>query len=297
MEAHKQSQQEIREALLGRALEGFSLVWGKPSAFLKLLDICERFNRAPDIVGGGPVNAMLVYLQRPQARQLVSNRQRTELGIYAKKGEHALDILIGKKRQDRNTGRTAVWYNPEKAFDASQLESAPEPEPEPPRRAWRDLVTAIGQGESADTYRTVVSGAVPREMGVGFFPVGEGHATARIVFNGSLEREEFVACALKGISHYILSKEERYAFGKESSFTAFCCGYYVCRRWGLETSGFSLGERDFPESVENPGAVKEMVSGVIRAGNQVYAALEKELERAARERAGPQNALPGGGRR
>lgn len=258
--------QKQRKKLLDQALEGFSQVWKDGPAFMKLLDICERFSRQPDALGGGPVNAMLLYRQAPDATWLVSNEQRTRQKLYAKAGAQALHIL---PKPDE--------FAPIRAFDVSQLQNPPPDIPaEPPRRAWRDMVEAIGNGESQDTYYTMVSAAVPEELGMALLPAGEGRP-ARILFNGEISKPKFIACALTGFSQYLLYAERGEALAKKPDFLARASGYMVCRRWGLDPSGFAFPPDCFPEDVDTPGAVKEIVSRIILTGGSVYGRLEKKL--------------------
>lgn len=235
--------------------------------FQTYLDIQSRFERYT------ANNALLIMAQKPDAKRLGDYGYWKDRGAYIKRGERRNPILImepGKEYQ-REDGTVGTYYNAKKVYDISQTTLSDQmKETAPPE--GKLLVRAVVSNPPVSIVAADET-QMPENRGAFFEPeenciyVRKGMDASAIVKNLAPE-----------LAHAQFADGDKDYERGENAFHAYCAGYMVCRKYGIDTREFDFDTApDMFEGME-PQEVRGELSKIRNAANTIFARMEKVLE-------------------
>lgn len=271
------NQKQLREETGRLTTETVERVWGDMEQFPRLLDVVERFNRDSGTLGGGSANALLIYAQCPDATRLGSFEDWRKEDAFIRKGEKGLRIYVRSPgKEDPKTHRTKYFYNVENRFDVSQTTARARPEenagPEP-----LEIIRAIVRNAG---FSIQYDSKIPDGVDATYIPdlrevrVRHGQSAVQMCLSLFTEFCHYEQHMLKGGA---------YERGPETNFVACCGAYVLARRFGVGTENVTFQREVFPEIPsgnvqEKCGAVKNLLSSIIRASGMAGQEIQKGID-------------------
>lgn len=263
----KQKERELVFELVNKtALE----IVSDPAKFQSYLDTQSRMNRY------SAANALLIYAQKPEATQLKSFGDWGQENVRVKKGEKHFSILEPNE-YTKADGSTGVSYDVKKVFDVSQTTGRQNPAPSVNRDPQKLVAIML------DT--APVNIAASDEMP---FPnMGAFYNNEKKTLYVKKDIGDSVAlfqCVAQELGHAQLAINSEAYSRNESGFNAVCIGYMLCKKFGVDTRNFTLGE--LPDKLRDGDAktIREELSKTRTAMSEVYSRVSDELYRQKQER-------------
>lgn len=243
--------------------------------FRSYLDLQARFGRY------SATNALLIYAQMPLATQLRDFDGWKATGAFIKKQQKGISILEPGKEYARDDGSVGVSYDVKKVFDVSQTTSRARAQPTM-KLDDRTLLSALISHPPVPIQTT---DALPDDMGALYDPAQQ------VIF---VRRGMDAPSIFRSVSYELAHAEldaARAGYDRASaSFSAFCISYLLCRKNGVDVSGYrfdTLPDAFRAQDAQNIRAslseirdISERVSTrMYRAAEQMKAAKSKEQER------------------
>lgn len=275
------NQKQLREETGRMTAEAVERVWGDMEQFPRLLDVVERFNLASGTLGGGSANALLIYAQCPDATRLGSFEDWKKEQAYIRKGEKGIRIYVRSPgKEDPKTHRTKYFYNVEHRFDISQTNAHSQPE----EITWADPLDIVKAIAKTGANWVKYDPEIPDGVDAAYIP-----DLREVRVRHGQSADEMCFPLLTELCHY----EQHRLMGKtyerspETNFVAYCGGYVLARRFGVSAEKATFQREVFPEIPcgnvqEKCGAVKNLLSGIIRASGMAGQEIQRgitEMER------------------
>lgn len=257
--AKKQAEREEIYALSDQtALE----VSADGDIFRQFLNLQSRLDRY------SAVNALLVFAQNREVSRLGSFDFWKEKNCFVRPEQTGISILEPGKEYERADGSKAVGYNVKKVFDISQVDTRKLKAAPAPSYTDRQLLTALINKAPVN-----ISGAdsLPDDLGAmtdpetGEILVRKGMAFAD-TFRG-LSQELSLADLTTGPDTQ-----------SEPQFSAYCASYLLCKKYGVDTQGFSF--EDAPGVFYGMDAleIKGELTQIRNAAENISGRMSRQLE-------------------
>lgn len=271
------AQKNLRKETAALMEQAVEKAWGDFDQFPRLLDVLERFNAGSDTLGGGSTNALLIYTQRPGASQLGSFDFWKEKGAAIRKGEKGIKILVRSKNPK---SKSKFFYNVEYRFDVGQTHQKDEPE----TINWIEPVDMMSAIMKTGAFAATLDENLPDGADSSYIP-----ELREVYLRDGLDIQQTCRALLFEFCHYQQAKQlgADYRRNPDSNFIAFCGGYVLARRFGVDVGEQLFQKEVFPAltaetSPERVGTVKNYLSQIIRTTGAVTREIQRgiyEMER------------------
>lgn len=220
-EAYKEKKMAEKEQVFDMVEEMVFEIKDDADKFREYLDTQSRFDRY------SVSNALLIMKQMPQATKLKSYDDWKNAHVNIRKNAKSIKILepIPYERQDGTIGTS---YNVKKMFDITQTNAMKKIVPANKSEANRDLLKAL-----IDKAPVFINVSDERAGDKGAFY--DSREQTVFVARG-LEPEEFFKCVSLELAHAELDLTSNDYSREDSSYSAECISYMLCRKCGIETS-------------------------------------------------------------
>jgi len=193
--------------------------------FRDFLDVQARFGRY------SATNALLIYAQMPTATQLRDFDGWKSGGAFIKKQQKGISILEPGKEYEREDGTIGVSYDVKKVFDISQTTARPVPTP-------------AKQTDDRTLLRALIHDSPVPMHTVDELPDGGGalydHAQRVIFVRRGMDAPSIFRCVSQELAHAEFAASRAYYTRDSAAFPACCASYLLCRKNGVDVSGYSL---------------------------------------------------------
>ena len=259
----KRAEREHAYEMMDQASELITSDGGRVKDYLDLQSRFPRFS-----VG----NVLLISMQKPDAVRVADYKTWKEAGAYIKRGETGMIILERGGEYTRRDGSTGVSFNAKRVFDISQTSARYASEPVV-RKDDRLLIKALVYNAPCEV-KISDNSDYPREPEAKYDP--ESHTVN--VKIGKDARSLFRELA-RELAHAHMDVE---GYSREDcSFAAECASYMVCRRNGVDVSGFSFDELPDRFKALDPRGVRAELVVARDAANAIVSDMDRLYEKQA----------------
>lgn len=176
-------------------------------------------------------NTLLVLAQKPMATQLRDFDAWKEAGASIRKEETHIKILEPGGSYERADGSVGTGFNVKHVFDIAQTTAKPRQRPNPVRDD-RQLIAALihrapVQIQGVDELPSSMGALYDREQDVIFVRRG-------------MEAGDIFRSLSKELAHAELAYTTPDYNRKDAAFAAYSVSYVVCRRYGIDVSGYDF---------------------------------------------------------
>ena len=205
-------------------------------------------------------NTLLVLAQKPMATQLRDFDAWKEAGASIRKEETHIKILEPGGSYERADGSVGTGFNVKHVFDIAQTTAKPRQRPNPVRDD-RQLIAALihrapVQIQGVDELPSSMGALYDREQDVIFVRRG-------------MEAGDIFRSLSKELAHAELAYTTPDYNRKDAAFAAYSVSYVVCRRYGIDVSGYDFNRM--------PERFREADSKDIRAELSIICDTAKEI--------------------
>lgn len=205
-------------------------------------------------------NTLLVLAQKPMATQLRDFDAWKEAGASIRKEEIHIKILEPGGSYERADGSVGTGFNVKHVFDIAQTTAKPRQRPNPVRDD-RQLIAALihrapVQIQGVDELPSSMGALYDREQDVIFVRRG-------------MEAGDIFRSLSKELAHAELAYTTLDYNRKDAAFAAYSVSYVVCRRYGIDVSGYDFNRM--------PERFREADSKDIRAELSIICDTAKEI--------------------
>ena len=238
------------------------------SALFQLaLDVLARFDRYS--VG----NILLITKQMPEAAKLADFDTWKQSRTYVRKGEDHIKLLVPGEEFIREDGSPGVNYNVKRVFDISQTNSRSKPVQV--NHDMRLLLKSMLRNAPC-----VIEIGDKVSDGVGAF---YNPNDRKIYVRAGMDGPDIFRCLAQELTHAHMDKGHGYN-RSDHAFTAYCCAYTLCKRYGVDTQTFTFP--NLPEALTKAGpqGLRAELGKVRDAANQISLDMSRVLNRSQKER-------------
>ena len=214
-------------------------------------------------------NALLVLAQRPLATQLRDFESWKAEGVSIKRNESHIKILEAGDNYERPDGSIGTSWNVKRVFDVSQTNSRQRPRPTP-QVDDRQLLQAL-----------IHKPPVPIQ-GIDELPSNMGayydHDQSVIFVRRGMEAHDIFRSLSKEIAHAELAGTDPNYTRADAGFAAYSISYVVCKRYGVDVSGYDFSA--LPDSIRNadPKTVRAALSEIGETAMDITGRMNRALE-------------------
>lgn len=230
-------------------------------ALIGYLDVQSRFDRY------SVSNALLIFTQRPEATRLGDFNLWKENEAFIKKGEAGIVIIEPGEQYKRGDGSRGVKYNVKKVFDVLQTTMEPVPE----TKIVHDEKILIRALMSDAPVAINANDKLPENMPAIYMP-----ETKEILIRPGLTESDLFRALSQELAHVEMNREGYSR--KECAHKAYCSAYIICKRSGIDVSGFNF--TNFPAHYKDMSSrdVRNDLSKIRDAANAVTSRMARVLE-------------------
>ena len=260
-----------RDAVYGLSDQTALEVAGDEGKFQQYLDLQIQLRHAsPELKNElySESNALLVLAQKPNATRIADFDYWKDHGCFVKKNEKGISIIERGDDYIREDGSPGRSYDIKKVFDISQVDDSKlrqEPEPQYTERLLLkslvahapvriDLVEHVPDGYGAEYHAETDSISVQQGM--------KFHQTFRSLAEATA-------------TYYLTTGPDTQA---QSQFSAHCAAYMLCKKYGVETSGFWFSDAPIVLKGMDAKEIKGELSQISDVAADISMHMEKTLE-------------------
>lgn len=214
-------------------------------------------------------NTLLVLAQKPMATQLKDFDAWKEAGASIRKEETHIKILEPGNSYERQDGSIGTGFNVKHVFDISQTTAKPRQRPNP---VWddRQLIAAL------------IHKAPVKIMGVDELPGGMGAVYDReqdvIFVRRGMEGHDIFRSLSKELAHAELAYMVLDYNRQDAAFAAYSVSYVVCRRYGIDVSGYDFSRMPERFREAEPKDIRGELSTICNAAKEITGRMHRALE-------------------
>ena len=256
----KQAERDEVYALADETTREVSTDGGRYKAFL---DVKAR------LIHYTATNTLLVLAQKPMATQLREFDAWKDMGASIRKDETHIKILEPGGSYARADGSIGTGFNVKHVFDISQTTAKPRQRPNPVRDD-RQLISAL-------IHRSPVQiqgvDELPNNMGALY-----DHEQDVIFVRRGMEAGDIFRSLSKELAHAELAYTTPDYSRKDAAFAAYSVSYVVCRRYGIDVSGYDFSR--MPERFRDADtkAIRAEFSVICDAAKEITGRMHRALE-------------------
>lgn len=240
---------------------------GRFKTFLDTLSRMERYSAA---------NALLIYKQKPDAKQLKDYSGWAEENVRVKKGERSFSILepVEYTRED---GATGVAYNVKKVFDVSQTNGRKPPAPS----VNNDPIDIVAVMLDTAPIEVESRSEMPDQNMGAFYNNDQRTLYVKKDIGDSIV---LFQCVAQELAHAELALNGDTYSRRDTDFQAVCIAYMFCKKYGVDTKDFAIDR--IPESWKSMESkeVRHELTKIRNAFSEIHSRVSDELYRQRQER-------------
>lgn len=270
-EEYAEKKKAEKEAVYQLIDDTASEVVQSPEKFRGFLDTQSQMDRY------SVANALLIYKQQPQAVQLKDFDDWRENNIKVNKGAKSVSILEPVE-YTKNDGTTGISYNVKKVFDVSQTNGR------------RPIAPAVNR--DTKNLAAVMLNTAPVEVAsVDELPVPDGagafysHEEQTLYIQRGIGNSVALCqCVAQELGHAALAMNSEAYDRKKMKFHAVCVGYMLCKKYGVDTRGFTIGRVPAAWKKKEPKEIRAELMITRDAMCEISSRISDELYRQNAER-------------
>ena len=257
--AKKKAEREEIFSLSDVAAQEVVTVDGNFQSFLDLQARLDRYSA---------VNALLIFIQNPDASRLGSFDYWKSQNGFVKPGQSGISILEPGKEYVREDGSTAVGYNVKKVFDISQIDTRKLKSAPTPTYTERQLLAAL------------ISRAPVQISGLDELPGDLGAMTNPDTGGISVRKGMAFADTFRSVAQELCCAEIDRADNPPGGprFSAYCAAYILCKKHGVDTQNFSFEDAPGVFDGMDAQAVKGALSQIRDVSESISGRMARQLE-------------------
>ena len=250
-----------REEVFAQSDQTALEVAGDGGKFAQFLDLQARLDRY------SAVNALLTFAKNPGASRLGSFDYWKRQNCSVKPGQTAIAILEPQE-YTKDDGTPGTGYAVRKVFDISQVDTRKLRNTPPSHYTERQLLSAL------------ISKSPVKIMGVDDLPGDLGAMTDpetdSILVRKGMEFTDTFRSLVKELSFADLTTGADTQ--ADPHFSAYCASYLLCRKYGVDTQGFSF--EDAPSVLDGMDAqeIKGELAQIRDATENISGRMARQLE-------------------
>lgn len=215
-------------------------------------------------------NTLLVLAQKPMATQLKEFDAWKDMGASIRKEETHIKILEPGGSYERADGSIGTGFNVKHVFDISQTTAKPRQRPKPVRDD-RQLIAALihrspVQIQGVDELPNSMGALYDREQDVIFVRRG-------------MEAGDIFRSLSKELAHAELAYTTPDYNRKDAAFAAYSVSYVVCKRYGIDVSGYDFSRMSERFKETEPKDIRAELSAICDAAKEITGRMHRALEK------------------
>ena len=238
--------------------------------FRAFLDTQARLDRY------SAANALLIYNQYPQAKQLKDFGDWAEEKVSINKGAKSISILEPVEYA-KNDGTTGISYNVKKVFDVSQTKGKQTPAP----TANRDPQKLVAVMIDTSPVEVEVVPELPHPNMGAFY---DNNRQTLFVKKNIGDSVALCQCVAQELGHAQLSIDSDSYSRKEMGYQAMCVGYMLCKKYGVDTKNFAIERVPEEWKSKESKEIRAELSKTRTAMNEIHSRVNEELYKQKQER-------------
>jgi hypothetical protein len=245
-------------ALSDKAAQEVAADGGKFEQFLNAQARLDRYSA---------VNALLAFAQNPAASRLGDFDHWKRQSCSVRPGQKAISILEPRE-YTKDDGAPGMGYNVKKVFDISQVDTRKLRNTPPPRYGERQLLRAL-----VDKAPVTITGVdeLSGDLGAAYDPETDTIS----VLKGMEFADSFRAVAQELAFADLTTGPDTQA---DPHFSAHCASYLLCKKYGVDTKGFSFESAPDVLAGMNAQEVKGELSQIRDAAEDISGRMGRQLE-------------------
>lgn len=262
-QAWGQRKQAERQAVYDMADRAAEAVGKDGGTFRAYLDVQARFDHY------STTNALLILAQMPQAAQLRDFNGWKESGVSIRRQQKGIAILEPGEQYTRGDGSVGTYYTVKRVFDISQTTAREQAQPDI-RPDDRQLLKALISHPPVQ-FRT--TDELPEHMGAYY-----DHDRQVIFVRRGMAPDDIFRSISMELAHAQIAAAGSEYRREDASFTAYSVSYLLCKKYGVDVSGFRFDQ--MPESFQNgnPQAVRTALSEIRDNAGEISRKMARTLE-------------------
>ena len=214
-------------------------------------------------------NTLLVLAQKPMATQLREFDAWKKMGASIRKEETHIKILEPGGSYERADGSIGTGFHVKHVFDISQTTAKPRQRPNPARDD-RQLIAALihrspVQIQGVEELPNQIGALYDREQDVIFVRRG-------------MEAHDIFRSLSKELAHAELAYTIPDYNRKEAAFAAYSVSYVVCRRYGIDVSGYDFSRMPERFREADPKDIHAEFSMICDTAKEITGRMHQALE-------------------
>lgn len=256
----KKAERQTLYDLADATAEAVSADGGK---FREYLDVQARFDRY------SATNALLVLAQMPQATQVRDYDGWKDAGVSVKRQPKHISILEPGDEYKREDGSIGTYYNVKKVFDISQTTARGKLQPTVSLDERLLLKALISRPpvpmQMADT--------LPNDMGAYY-----DHDQQVIFVRRGMEASDIFRSVSKELAHAELAAANDNYTRKDAAFAAYSVSYLLCRKYGVDVSGYDFSRLPDSFRESDPQGVRAVLTEIRDTAGEISGRMYRALE-------------------
>lgn len=252
-----------RQALYDLADATGEAVSADGGKFQEYLDVQARFDRY------SATNALLILAQMPQATQVRDYDGWKDSGVSVKRHPKTISILEPGDEYQREDGSIGTYYNVKKVFDISQTTARGKAQP------------VVSMDERLLLKALIHRPPVPMQM-VDDLPSHMGayydHDQQVIFVRRGMEASDIFRSVSKELAHAEIAAAGGDYSRQDAAFTAYSASYLLCRKYGIDASGYDFSRLPDHFREADPQSVRAVLSEIRDAAGGISERMHRVLE-------------------
>lgn len=231
--------------------------------FREYLDLQARFDRY------SATNALLILAQMPQATQVRDYDGWKDSGVSVKRRPKAISILEPGDEYRREDGSIGTYYNVKKVFDVSQTTARGKVQPTVSMDG-RLLLKALIHRPPVPMQ---MADDLPNHMGAYY-----DHDQQVIFVRRGMDAPDIFRSVSKELAHAELAAVNGDYTREGAAFTAYSASYLLCRKYGIDASGYDFGRLPDSFRESDPQSVRAALSEIRDTAGEISGRMARVLE-------------------
>lgn len=200
-------------------------IFADGNRFTEYLDLQSRLDRY------SVTNVLLVLAHNPNATQLRSKASWAEEGASILQDQKAIPIIEPGDKFYRDDDTRGTYYNVKWVYDISQTDAKSEPTPTVNRDERQMLSALIAKRPvPIELSDTIENGAV------------YDHTQKKIFVRKGMEAPDIFRSLSLALARAEMANDTRNFSNENADFKAYCASYMLCRKYGIDVSGYDFRE-------------------------------------------------------
>ena len=233
-------------------------IFADGNRFTEYLDLQSRLDRY------SVTNVLLVLAHNPNATQLRSKASWAEEGASILQDQKAIPIIEPGDKFYRDDDTRGTYYNVKWVYDISQTDAKSEPTPTVNRDERQMLSALIAKRPvPIELSDTIENGAV------------YDHTQKKIFVRKGMEAPDIFRSLSLALARAEMANDTRNFSNENADFKAYCASYMLCRKYGIDVSGY-----DFREMPDVDGAEPQAIRGELAEIRDVMRTMSARMYKA-----------------